>query len=95
MRRSAVESQKENRLSIRANPNQKTVLARAARARHMNLSQFVLQASLGEAERVIREETQILVSAEEYEQLCQVMDEAPVPAPRLQAALRQKTVWDV
>lgn len=85
----------EERLSIRVNPKQKTVLAQAAKARHMNVSQFVLQASLSEAERVLHEETHIVVSPEEYERLCQVMDEPPAPAPRLRAALAKKPVWDV
>ena len=85
---------KEERLSIRANPDQKTVLARAAKARHMNLSQFVLQVSLQEAERVVREETQIVVSAEEYAWLCQIMDAPASPAPRLREALNRKPVWN-
>ncbi len=95
MPRLAVKKPKEERLSIRANPNQKTVLAQAAKARHMNLSQFVLQVSLSEAERVLREETQIIVSPAEYERLCQIMDEQPTPAPRLKAALAKKPIWDV
>ena len=86
---------KENRLSIRANPQQKTVLAQAAKARHMNISQFVLHVSLNEAERVIKEETQIIVSPEDYERLCQIMDAPPAPAPRLKEALAKKPLWDV
>ena len=85
---------KENRLSIRANAGQKTVLARAARAQHMNVSQFVLQASLSAAEKVIEQESRIVVSPEEYEWLCQVMDQPAAPAPRLRAALAQTPVWD-
>ena len=86
-------AQKEDRLSIRANPGQKGLLAQAARARHMNVSQFVLQASIREAERVVREETTILVSPEEYAWLVQTLDEA-APAPRLREALAQKPAWD-
>ncbi len=86
---------KEDRLSIRANSSQKSVLARAAKAQHMNVSQFVLQASLREAQKVIEEENRVLVSPEEIEWLCQVMDEPATPAPRLRAALAQKPVWDV
>ena len=85
---------KENRLSIRANPRQKTVLSQAATAQHMNVSQFVLQASLSEAERVLKEETQIIVSPEEYQWLCQLLDAPPQPLPRLKKALAQKPVWD-
>ena len=87
-------TQKENRLSIRANPDQKSALTRAARARHMNLSQFVLQASLSEAKRVIQDETQVEVTPEEYEWLCQAMDAAPGAAPRLREAMARKAVWD-
>ena len=84
----------EARLSIRANSSQKNLLSRAATARHMNVSQFVLGVSLREAEQILEEENRIIVSAEEYEWLVKLMDEA-VPAPRLREALRRKPVWDV
>ena len=71
------------------------MLARAAKAQHMNVSQFVLQASLAAARQVIEQENRVLVSIEEYEWLCQIMDEPATPAPRLRAALAQKPVWDV
>jgi uncharacterized protein (DUF1778 family) len=86
--------QKEDRLSIRANLAQKGLLAQAAQARHMNVSQFVLQASLREAEEVLSEESRILSSPEEYAWLCKLMDEASNEAPRLREALSQKPVWD-
>ena len=88
-----VAQSKEDRLSIRANPRQKATLSQAALARHMNVSQFVLQASLREAEKVIGEESALAVTSEEYAWLSQVMDEA-TDAPRLREALAQKPVWD-
>lgn len=94
MSRANTQSPKETRLSIRANSSQKSVLARAAKARHMNVSQFVLQASLTAAEEVIEQENRILISPEEYQWLCQIMDAPATPAPRLSAALTQKPVWD-
>ncbi len=94
MSRIAATSQKEERLSIRANSGQKSVLARAATAQHMNVSQFVLQASLSAAQQVIEQESRILVSPEELAWLYQVMDEPATPAPRLRAALAQTPVWD-
>lgn len=87
--------QKEERLSIRANSSQKTVLARAAKAQHTSISQFVLQASLREAQKVIEEENRLAVSPEEYGWLCGIMDAPATPAPRLRAALAQKPVWEV
>jgi len=83
----------EDRLSIRANATQKSTLRRAADARHMNVSQFVLQASLREAENVIKEEATLTVSPEEYAWMSKAMDEA-TPIPRLRKALAEPPVWD-
>lgn len=87
-------SKSEDRLSIRANASQKSTLRRAAEARHMNVSQFVLQASLQAATQVLAEESQIVVSAEEYGWLAKLMDEPPRDRPKLRAALSEKPVWD-
>lgn len=89
-----VPQQKEERLSIRANPVQKSFLAQAAKARHMNVSQFVLQASLREAEQVISEETRITLSPSEFAWACELMDAAPAEVPRLRKALLEPPAWD-
>lgn len=47
---------KDTRLHLRASPSQKELLARAAKTRHLNLTQFVLQACLEAAEKVVREQ---------------------------------------
>lgn len=92
MPRNVTTPPKENRLSIRANSGQKSVLMRAVKAQHMNVSQFVLQASLKEAQKVIEEENRILISSEEYEWLCRIMDEPATPAPRLRGSGGQASV---
>ena len=84
----------EDRLSIRANARQKSTLRRAADARHMNVSQFVLQASLQEAERVIAEETAIRLTPEQFQWVVELMDAPPPPLSRLRQAVQQKPVWD-
>ena len=48
--------EKDTRLHLRASPSQKELLARAAKTRHLNLTQFVLQACLEAAEKVVREQ---------------------------------------
>jgi uncharacterized protein (DUF1778 family) len=85
----------EDRLSIRANASQKTTLRRAADARHMNVSQFVLQISLQAAEKILEEETKVVVSAEEYDWLCQLMDAPPRDLPELRALMSEKPIGDV
>ncbi|HEY3330009.1 MAG TPA: DUF1778 domain-containing protein [Capsulimonadaceae bacterium] len=84
----------EVRLSIRANPSQKSVLARAASARHMNVSQFVLGASLREAEQIINSESTLAVSPEQYDWLVNLMDAPTSPKPALATAVRKPAVWD-
>lgn len=88
------ETRAEDRLSIRANAFQKQTLRRAAEARHLNVSQFVLQASLEEAERVIAAESTIAYSAEQYEWMIELLDAEPGNLENLSKALRQKPVWD-
>ena len=48
--------EKDTRLHLRASPSQKELLARAAKTRHLNLTQFVLQTCLEAAEKVVREQ---------------------------------------
>jgi uncharacterized protein (DUF1778 family) len=85
----------EDRLSIRANAQQKIVLRRAAEVRHTSMSQFVLEASLNEADRILAQESVLKVSAEEYDWVCQLMDQPPRDLPRLRALMQEKPVWDV
>ena len=85
---------KEERLHIRTSPSQKALLARAAQRRHLNVSQFVLQVSLSEAERILKEETTIAVSAEEYEWLMEKLEEPPQEVPNLRRLLAEAPVWN-
>ena len=85
---------KEGRLSIRADVAQKELLARAARVQHMNVSQFVLQVALQEAQKVIERETKIVVSPEEYEWLMRKLEEPPQDNLALRQLFAEKPVWD-
>lgn len=84
----------EVRLSIRTSAEQKELLKRAALARNTDLSQFVLEASLGEAKRLVAEESTLVLSPADYEQLYHAMDEVPASNPALCTLLSQKRVWD-
>ena len=44
---------RKERLYIRANPDQESLLSQAAASRHMKLSQFVLQTVLSGAKRIL------------------------------------------
>jgi uncharacterized protein (DUF1778 family) len=74
---------KESRLSIRASAMEQTILANAARARHMNKSQFVLQASLDAAHAVLADQTAFRLSADQWKAFCQRLDEPARVIPQL------------
>ena len=77
--------QKETRLSIRATEPEKTILMQAAEARHTNISQFVLQASLDAAHAVLVDQSEFRLTPEQWEVFCDRLD---APAQEI-AALRE------
>lgn len=88
---------KEKRLHIRASASQKALLERAAKRRHVNVSQFVLQTCLEAAEKAVREEdaqSAIRVSGEEYDWLMEKLAEPPQELPALRRLLEESTVWN-
>ena len=78
---------REVRLSIRTSAEQKDLLKRAALSRGADLSQFVLEASLDQARKVVADESVLVLSSTDYAQLCQAMDETPEPNPSLRQLL--------
>ena len=87
--------QKETRLSIRASEPEKTILTQAARARHMNTSQFVLQASLDAAHAILVDQTEFRLPAEQWEAFCQRLDEPAKPIPVLRQLFSETEPFDV
>ena len=88
---------KDTRLHLRASASQKQLLTRAAKVRHQNLTQFVLQTSLDEAEKIVREEEEkkvVAVSAAHYDWLMQKLDEPPQDNPALQRLLTESPRWN-
>lgn len=73
----------EPRLSIRVSEQDKTVLALAARTRHTNISQFVLQASLDAAHAVLADQTEFRLSPEKWQEFCEILDAPPRELPAL------------
>jgi len=74
---------KETRLSIRATEPEKAILAQAARVRHTNVSQFVLQASLDAANAILVNQTDFRLPPDQWEAFCQRVDAPPKDIPAL------------
>ena len=83
MPRNISPQQKETRLSIRASEPEKAILAQAARARHLNTSQFVLQASLDAAHAVLVDQTEFRLPPAQWQAFCKRLDEPARVIPAL------------
>lgn len=81
MLRVAVEGNK--RINLRVRTEQKAMLLRAAAVRNMDLTDFVLQSALHEAERVIEEAERITLSERDSLTVLKLLEKPPPPNARL------------
>lgn len=79
----------ETRLQMRISPAKKDVLERAAAARGMSLTDFVLSTSLPEAERTLADQTFFTLGEEAWRQFNGFLDREPKDNPRLRAQLEK------
>jgi uncharacterized protein (DUF1778 family) len=86
MPRTAVEHNK--RMSLRMTPEAKTKLLRAASIRNTDLTNFVTQSALREAEAVIHEAEVIQLTAHDFQRMLDLLDQPPPPNAKLLAAAK-------
>jgi uncharacterized protein (DUF1778 family) len=84
MPRIAVED--SERMNLRVKADQKARLLRAASLRHTDLTDFVLQLALREADAVIEQAERMTVSERDYMRVLELLENPPAPNDRLQAA---------
>jgi len=85
---------KEKRLSIRASEPEKSLLTQAASARHMNVSQFVLQASLDAAHAILVDQTEFRLPPEQWDAFCRRLDQPAQTNPALVQLFREAEPFD-
>lgn len=86
MPRAAIDDNK--RMSLRVTPEVKSRIARAAALQNADLTNFVTQAALREAEAVIEAAEHIKLSEESYMRLLALLENPPAPNPKLLAAAK-------
>ncbi|MEZ4532159.1 MAG: DUF1778 domain-containing protein [Thermomicrobiales bacterium] len=84
MARTTVETNK--RLQIRVSPDHKARISRAAAIQGMDLTQFVTQSALREANAVIEKEERITVSERDFALIMELLENPPEPNEKLKAA---------
>jgi uncharacterized protein (DUF1778 family) len=75
-----------DRMNIRVKPEVKARLLRAAALRHTDLTNFVTQSALREAEAVIAEADAVKASERDFARILELLDNPPKPNNRLRAA---------
>jgi len=85
MPRVAIEDSK--RMSLRISPEAKSRIAHAAVLCHADLTNFVTQAALREADAVIAEAERIRLSERDRKKILDLLESPPAPNVKLRAAL--------
>ncbi|MCP3477875.1 DUF1778 domain-containing protein (plasmid) [Bradyrhizobium sp. CCGUVB1N3] len=75
-----------NRMNLRIKPEVKARLMRAAALRHTDLTSFVTQSALREADAVIAEADAINVSERDFARILDLLDNPPKANAKLHAA---------
>jgi len=85
MPRAAIDDSK--RMNLRIAPEAKAKLLRAAALRNTDLTSFVTQSAIREAEAVIEEAETLRVSRSDYMRIMELLENPPRPNARLQKAI--------
>ena len=75
------------RMNLRLRPEQKARLMRAAALRHTDLTDFVLQPALREAQAVIEASERIVLSERDSLMVMNLLENPPAPNARLRAVI--------
>jgi uncharacterized protein (DUF1778 family) len=85
---------KATKVQLRLRPDQKAVLARAARLRRTSLSTFMLEHAYTAAQQVLAEQTDVVLPPAEWRAFCQALDAPPRSVPALKKLLTEESVFD-
>lgn len=75
-----------NRMNLRLRPDQKATLLRAAALRNTDLTDFVLQPALREAQAVIEAAEHLRLSERDSARVLDLLENPPAPNTKLRAA---------
>jgi uncharacterized protein (DUF1778 family) len=89
-----VVTRKETRLSIRATPESKELLERAAKKENKNLSDFVLENALSAAEAIVADDANFSLDKKHWKKFIAALDAPPRNIPELRKLLTEPGVFD-
>ena len=80
-------SERSERFNIRIRPAQKAIIARAAALSNKDMTDFILDKVLPEAEAVIKAVEKIEVSERDFKRILDLLEHPPKPNAKLRAAI--------
>ena len=81
-------------INIRAKTRQRDLIDQAAEHLHRSRSDFMLEASCREAERVLLDQAFFTVDADTFDKLQKLLDEPLPTTDKLRLLLKTKAPWD-
>jgi uncharacterized protein (DUF1778 family) len=85
---------KDSNINIRASRQEKELLSRAAKLRRTTVTGFVLEKAVQAAQEVLAEQSNFLLSDEDWKRFCEALDAPAKDLPKLWDLLSSKTVLD-
>ena len=81
-------------INMKAEPQVRDLIDRAAKLQHRNRTEFVLEAALKQAEEVILDQQLIAVDEERFARFVEALDTPPASNPRLKHLMGRKAPWE-
>jgi uncharacterized protein (DUF1778 family) len=89
-----IKESKSERIEVRLTPSTKRILQEAATAAHTDLSEFVLQSSLTEAEIALSRRTRFVLNADEWNKFVEILDQPVTEIPALRRLLTEPSALE-
>lgn len=81
-------------INMKADPEVRSLIDRAAKIAHRNRTEFVLEAAIQRAEEVILDQQLVMVDEERFERFVAALDAPPASNPRLKRLMKRKAPWE-
>jgi uncharacterized protein (DUF1778 family) len=85
---------KSERIEVRLTPSTKRILQEAAAVTHTDLSDFVLQSSLAEAEIALSRRTRFVLDTEKWDKFVEILDRPVTEIPALRRLLTEASALE-
>lgn len=87
-------SQKNERLQLRLNSQQKEAIAKAASLKQTTMTNFILEKSYEAALEILAEQSVFPLSDEQWEAFCTALEAPPKEIPALKKLLSEPSIFD-